>query len=93
MTGEVSICKTCHKRIVKVNFALGEKWMHQDAGAAFEDGQYMFCHLSVAEPVKGGLLDEAPLGPDNSRSMKERYAAANPPITIHKRQRLERNDL
>lgn len=47
-----STCKNCQERIVKVNFALGESWMHQREGASGTDGQYMHCRLSVAEPIR-----------------------------------------
>jgi hypothetical protein len=46
-----SICRHCFQRIVKVNFALGESWMHQPSGASFNDGMYEYCHLRVAEPA------------------------------------------
>lgn len=47
-------CKHCAKRIVKVNFALGEKWVHQPAGASFQNGMYTSCQLTVAEPRDDG---------------------------------------
>lgn len=43
-------CKNCRKRIVKKNFSMGEKWMHQPAGASFDDHMYEFCKITVAEP-------------------------------------------
>lgn len=48
----VSICKTCHRRIVKVQFALGPRWRHQPQGSAFQDNMYEFCRVTVAEPVE-----------------------------------------
>lgn len=45
-------CKHCRERIVKVNFALGESWMHQREGASFNDGAYRFCRLTQAEPER-----------------------------------------
>ena len=44
-----NVCLHCGKRIVLVNFALGEKWVHQPAGAAFQDGQYEHCKITIAE--------------------------------------------
>ena len=44
------ICKHCQQRIIEVNFAMGKRWMHQHEGAAFQDGMYEYCKLSVAEP-------------------------------------------
>lgn len=44
------LCIHCQIRIVQVNFALGQSWMHQPEGASGQDGQYRFCKLSEAEP-------------------------------------------
>lgn len=52
-----SICKHCKKRIVLVNFALRSSWRHQPSGAAFSDGMYVSCQLSVAEPVDISDID------------------------------------
>lgn len=43
-------CKHCGMRIVKVNFALGETWVHQVEGASGWDGQYQYCKTQAAEP-------------------------------------------
>lgn len=48
-----STCAHCGDRVVLVNFSMGERWMHQPAGASFQDGQYEFCKVTVAEPVSG----------------------------------------
>ena len=48
----MSDCKHCGKNIVLYRFSLGPKWMHQDRGAAFQDGMHEFCHLTRAEPVR-----------------------------------------
>lgn len=50
MSDGSKICKHCRKRIVKINFASGEKWMHQPAGAAFQDDMREFCKITIAEP-------------------------------------------
>lgn len=44
-------CRNCGFNIVKVNFATGEKWMHQHEGAAFSDGMYEYCKTAVATPL------------------------------------------
>jgi hypothetical protein len=44
------ICRHCQVEIVKVNFSLGESWMHQREGASGHNGQYQFCRLTKAEP-------------------------------------------
>lgn len=44
------ICKYCGWRIVLVNFALGEQWMHQARGAAFQDDMHQSCRMTVATP-------------------------------------------
>jgi len=46
------VCKNCGVRITKVNFALGESWMHHPAGSAFKDGEYRFCKVTEAEPLE-----------------------------------------
>lgn len=47
----VSTCRHCGGRIVRVEFAMGAKWMHQHSGAAFQDDMHWFCHKTVAGPV------------------------------------------
>lgn len=52
MNGDgVSTCVHCGRRVVKKNYALGEKWVHQPAGAAFDDYVEEFCQRTVATPV------------------------------------------
>lgn len=46
-----STCVHCGKRIVRINYGLRNEWTHQPAGAAFQDGQHTYCHLSVATPA------------------------------------------
>jgi len=46
-----STCKNCGARVVRVNFALGPKWVHQPVEASFADGQHEFCYTTVAEPA------------------------------------------
>jgi len=48
----VSTCKHCGKRIVKVNYALGPTWVHQENGAAFSDGIHDYCRTTTAEPLE-----------------------------------------
>lgn len=43
-------CKNCGQRIIKINYALGEQWMHQPVGASGIDGVHQYCQLTVAEP-------------------------------------------
>lgn len=43
-------CKTCRQRIIKVNYAMGEIWMHQPEGADGLDGVYRYCHVTAAYP-------------------------------------------
>lgn len=50
MTGQGTTCRHCGERIVNVYYALGPTWMHQPSGAAFSDGQYAYCRVTVAEP-------------------------------------------
>jgi hypothetical protein len=40
-------CKNCNERIVLVN---GQSWTHQPEGSAFQDNQYVWCHLKIAQP-------------------------------------------
>lgn len=44
------ICANCGERIVLVNYALGQEWTHQPAGASFQDGVHQYCHKTVAAP-------------------------------------------
>lgn len=44
-------CKHCLRPVMEVNYALDPRWMHYTPGAAFQDGLYEFCHLSVATPT------------------------------------------
>jgi hypothetical protein len=46
----VSTCRHCGRRIVRVRYAMGEKWMHQPQGAAFQDNMHEWCHLTTAGP-------------------------------------------
>jgi hypothetical protein len=48
----VTDCRHCLERIVLVRYALGDKWMHQPAGAAFGDGTYEFCRVTMATPAE-----------------------------------------
>lgn len=44
-------CKHCGDRIVRTNDWAGRpSWTHQPAGAAFQDGQHTYCHITAAEP-------------------------------------------
>ena len=45
-----TLCRHCGKRIVRVNYSRGPEWVHQPAGAAFEDGVHPYCHVTKAEP-------------------------------------------
>lgn len=47
----LSICRHCGQRIVLVNYAFGPTWVHQPAGAAFQDHSHIECHITVAEPA------------------------------------------
>ena len=47
-------CRNCWQRVVLVNFAMGPSWVHQPAGAAFQDGQHTYCHMTVAVPERKG---------------------------------------
>lgn len=48
-------CLNCNAVIRKINYALGEKWMHVDPAASFPTERkgtaWRTCRLSVAEPV------------------------------------------
>lgn len=46
----VSRCKHCKVEVVKVNFALGSKIMHNPTGRRFD--QYEFCKRTAAEVEK-----------------------------------------
>lgn len=46
----VSTCRHCEARIIRVNYAMGEKWVHQQAGASYLDGTYEFCRVTTAGP-------------------------------------------
>lgn len=46
-------CRHCGERIVLVNYSPGPRWVHQPAGASFQDHQHRHCHLTVAEPREG----------------------------------------
>ena len=49
MTGN-DVCVNCGHRIVRTNDWAGRpSWTHQPAGAAFQDGQHLYCHKTVAE--------------------------------------------
>lgn len=48
--GTTDKCLNCGARVVVVNFALGPRWMHQPAGASFQDGMYEHCRSAVATP-------------------------------------------
>ena len=50
-SGGPTICAYCRQRIVRVNYSMGPEWVHQPEGAAFADGQYTFCRITVATPV------------------------------------------
>lgn len=52
-----STCIHCHKRIVLINFAIGERWKHQLAGSASQDNMYEFCQLTVAEPIEESAIE------------------------------------
>lgn len=47
-------CKNCKHPIRKINYALGEKWMHVDHRSSFptemNNGLWLFCRSAVAEP-------------------------------------------
>lgn len=47
-------CKHCKVIIRKVNFALGEKWMHVNPSSSFptqmNGGMWEYCQTLVAEP-------------------------------------------
>ena len=47
-----STCRHCGERIVLVNWSMGPGWTHQPEGAAFQDRQHVYCHVTrAAEPV------------------------------------------
>lgn len=50
MTGEAK-CVHCGQRIVKDRTMFGG-WVHQPAGAAFQDGQHRYCETTKAEPAE-----------------------------------------
>lgn len=43
-------CLYCQQRIVRINYALGPRWMHQRKGGSFQDDVHEFCRLSRATP-------------------------------------------
>jgi len=45
-------CKHCGHRIVRINFALGPRWVHQPYGASFNNGTFVYCQQTVAEPME-----------------------------------------
>lgn len=47
---EPTACKHCGKRIVWVNWSWQPGWMHQPAGAAFQDDTYRYCRRTAAAP-------------------------------------------
>ena len=51
-------CRNCKKRIIKVNYALGEEWTHQTEGASGLDGVHRECRVMVAEPMSEQELAE-----------------------------------
>ncbi len=50
-------CKHCGRRIVRVPFVMGPKWMHQPEGAAFQDSMHEYCYRTVAEPEQEEASD------------------------------------
>ena len=47
---KVGPCKNCGQRIILVNFTIGQMWMHQPEGYAFQDGMHEFCRITRAMP-------------------------------------------
>lgn len=47
-------CRNCWQRVVLVTYSTGPTWVHQSAGAAFQDGRHRYCHTTVAEPERKG---------------------------------------
>ena len=48
---ETSVCMHCKLRIVKIEWFGNTHWMHLPNFGKSTDVPYMFCQLSVAEPV------------------------------------------
>lgn len=53
-------CRHCNRTIVRINYALGPRWMHTLPGGRYDmepgamHAPYERCHAStVAEPMKG----------------------------------------
>lgn len=48
---KATLCKFCDQRIVSTNDWAGRpSWTHQVEGAAFQDGQHTYCHITAAAP-------------------------------------------
>ena len=55
-----STCRHCGERIVLVNWSMGPGWTHQPAGASFQDGMHVYCHVTrAAEPEPEPAADAA----------------------------------
>lgn len=53
-------CRNCGARVVESGYrnSWSPRWVHQPEGAAFQDGQYEYCHTTRAEPAEG-VIDGA----------------------------------
>jgi hypothetical protein len=71
----VTDCRHCLTRIVLVPFALGDKWVHQPAGAAFSDGTYEFCRATVAEPPPAAIQPTVSYQTEEGDLMNRKRAA------------------
>lgn len=54
-----AVCINCKQRIVRVNYSNGPTWVHQPAGASFQDGVHIYCHVMIATAADPGEVPDA----------------------------------